>query len=387
MRTRIFSSVLIVLVLFSLPVYAQLDDMYAGRRQQVMKSMDGGIAVLFSKTQATRWNRTLNRNFYYLTGIKDQDVTLILIPGGNVKEILFNKSGKWKYAESLTSAEVYKSDELAQRLNAHLRGKDKVYASFSDFETLPNFGSALAAVPTIKNINPIIVNMRVIKDSREIELLKKACKLTAEGLNDVYRAVEPGLREKDLALIIEYGFERRESIGKSFLQTASGPNSVNIHFGTTERKLQNGDMIVFDTGAYWNEYTSDISRTIPVSGHFTKEQREIYQLVLDAQNAAIELMVPGSKMDHVEKAAQDVLINGLYKLGLVLDKDSQWQRRFFIQHGFYHFIGLDVHDVWYEYDKKDKIYEPGMVMTMEPGLYFPEKHAGFNSKKAQKHGE
>ena len=106
MKTRIFCAVLITIILFSLPLYSQQENIYSSRRQQVMKSMDGGIAVLFSKTQATRWNRTLNRNFYYLTGIKDEDATLILIPGGNVKEILFNKSDKWEYAENNTFAEV-----------------------------------------------------------------------------------------------------------------------------------------------------------------------------------------------------------------------------------------------------------------------------------------
>jgi len=223
-------------------------------------------------------------------------------------------------------------------------------------------------------MNPIIVNQRVIKDNYEIEILKRACEITAESLNDVFKAVEPGLQERDLALILEYGYARHRSPGKSFLQAASGPNSTNIHFGATDRILKKGDIIVFDVGAYWDEYTSDISRTVPVSGKFTKEQKEIYQVVLNSQKAAIEGMVPGGKLLDVQKVAEDVLIDGLVQLALVLDKKCEWQRKFFIQHGYYHFIGLDVHDVWYDYrrDIDDKVYEPGMIMTMEPGLYFPE---------------
>jgi len=172
---------------------------------------------------------------------------------------------------------------------------------------------------------------------------------------------------------MEYGYERRGSPGVSFLQAASGPNSTNIHFGAGERKLKDGDMIVFDVGAYWDKYTADISRSVPVSGKFTNEQKQIYQVVLNAQKAAIELMIPGQKIKHVQKVAEDVLVDGLFELGLILDKNSQWQRRFYIVHGFYHFIGLDVHDVWYDYKyDENTIYEPGMVMTMEPGLYFPE---------------
>ena len=109
-------------------------------------------------------------------------------------------------------------------------------------------------------------------------------------------------------------------------------------------------------------------------GSFTKEQREIYTVVLNSQKAAIELMKPGADMGAVRETAQDVLIDGLYELGLVLDKENQAQRRFFIAHGYYHFIGLDIHDVWSEFSggSGEKVYEPGMVMTMEPGLYFPE---------------
>jgi Xaa-Pro aminopeptidase len=111
-----------------------------------------------------------------------------------------------------------------------------------------------------------------------------------------------------------------------------------------------------------------------VSGEFTTEQREIYTVVLNSQEAAIQLMRPGARMSDVRQAAQDVLIDGLHDLGLVLDKESEAQRRFFIAHGYYHFIGLDIHDVWSEFSRSpgEKIYEPGMIMTMEPGLYFPE---------------
>ena len=133
-------------------------------------------------------------------------------------------------------------------------------------------------------------------------------------------------------------------------------------------------MIVFDVGAYWEDYTADISRTIPVSGRFTREQREIYTVVLNSQKSAIRLMQPGATLTSVRQEAQDVLIDGLHDLGLVLDTANEAQRGFFIAHGYYHFIGLDVHDVWYEYIRSagEKVYEPGMVMTMEPGLYFPE---------------
>jgi len=228
-------------------------------------------------------------------------------------------------------------------------------------------------VSTLKNVDNTIAEMRILKDDFEIEFLRQACQITAEGLNEAYRAAAAGTREQDLAGVLEAAFHDRGSPGSSFLQAASGPNATNIHFGATERVLENGDIIVFDVGAWWNHYTADISRTIPASGTFSKEQREIYTVVLNSQKAAIEAMKPGASMDSVREIAQNVLIDGLHELGLVLDKENPAQRRFFIAHGYYHFIGLDIHDVWSEFGRMpgEKVYQPGMIMTMEPGLYFP----------------
>jgi len=358
------------LFLLILPLFAQQDDAFALRRQEIMKEMDGGVAFLFSQSTRER----LDKHFYYLTGIKEPGVTLVLIPDRPVQELLFNRTGTWDYAEKSNSAEAYKSDELQRRIFTFVRGMDKAFVPFNALESLSEHNRLVSMIPTLKNVNELIFTMRVHKNENEIDILKQACEVTAQGLNDVYRAIEPGLTEKDLAAIMEYGFARRGSEGSSFLQAASGPNSVNIHFGATDRILKDGDIIVFDVGAYWEEYTADISRTVPVSGRFTKEQREIYEIVLNAQKEGIKCMMPGRNQLDAKKAAEDALIDGLFELGLVLDKESEWQRRFFIQHGFYHFIGLDVHDVWYDYirDPSEKLYEPGMVMTFEPGLYFPE---------------
>ncbi|HPW18343.1 MAG TPA: M24 family metallopeptidase, partial [Candidatus Aminicenantes bacterium] len=179
--------------------------------------------------------------------------------------------------------------------------------------------------------------------------------------------------EIDLAAILRYVFNRRET-KESFLQAASGPNSTNVHFGATSRALAAGDLVVFDVGAWVRGYTSDISRTIPASGRFTKEHREIYALVLEAEKEGIRRLVPGASFKAAQTAAEDVLMAGLEKLGLVTDVKSPWQRRLHVQHGFGHGIGLEVHDVWsWHGPRLDKVeMAPGMVMTMEPGLYFPE---------------
>ena len=225
----------------------------------------------------------------------------------------------------------------------------------------------------ILNSDPVLAEMRLTKDADEIAALREAIDLTAAALDETFRAAEPGLREVDLAAILRFAFDRRET-RESFLQVASGPNSTNVHFGATVRPLAKGDLVVFDVGAYIRGYTSDISRTIPASGRFTKEQKDVYALVLEAQRAGCRGLVPGVTFKAVQTEVEDILMAGLEKLGLVTNVQSPWQRRLYIQHGFGHGIGLDIHDSWaWHSPRLDKVLMvPGMVLTMEPGLYFPE---------------
>ncbi len=362
---------LAAMLLASLHTASAQEDTYAARRQALLRALGENFAVLASDAAPGRFNKS----FYYLTGIKDPGAALVLVPSGDVEEALFNEYGEWQYASQNPAAVVHRRAELPQMLASYARGKETASVSFGNLEAMSGIGRVLSQVSTLENIDESLAELRIIKDSREIEILRSACQITAEGLNDVFKAVEPGMQEEDLAVLLEFGFRMRKSAGYSFLQAASGPNATNVHFGAGERHIEDGDVIVFDVGAYWEDYTADISRTIPVSGRFSREQREIYTVVLNSQKAAIRLMQPGATLTSVRQEAQDVLIDGLHDLGLVLDTTNEAQRGFFIAHGYYHFIGLDVHDVWYEYIRSagEKVYEPGMVMTMEPGLYFPEE--------------
>ncbi len=369
--TKKHLTVLVSAALFAAlcPLAAQ-QDMYSARRAALMSSIGDGVAILTSDAPVGRFNKS----FYYLTGIKDPDAALVLIPGAEIEQALFNASGEWDYASFSPTANAHDMSELPRMLSRYSQGRNAADVSFANIDGLSAMSRVLSRFSTLRNVDESIAQLRIIKDDQEIEILRRACQVTAEGLNDVFRAVEPGMQEEDLAVLLEFGFRMRKSPGYSFLQAASGPNATNVHFGAGERVIQNGDIIVFDVGAYWDDYTADISRTIPASGRFTREQREIYSVVLNSQKAAIELMQPGATLASVRQEAQDVLIDGLAELGLVLDTENEAQRNFFIAHGYYHFIGLDVHDVWYEYIRMpgEQAYQPGMIMTMEPGLYFPE---------------
>ena len=162
----------------------------------------------------------------------------------------------------------------------------------------------------------------------------------------------------------------------------SGENAVTLHYSANSRKMEDGDLLLMDLGAEYGYYTADITRTIPVNGKFTREQRDIYDLVLRAQKAAIGEMKPGAGMTAAHRMATSIIMDGLYELGLVTDPDCQWQRKFYTIYHICHFLGLDVHDtgsqgipfsVMRTYLTADTVvgrpFEKGMVLTVEPGIY------------------
>jgi Xaa-Pro aminopeptidase len=376
------------------------------RRAKLMEIHKDGIIVIPSQQKGRDGAMRDNLNFLYLTGLKEADAVLVLDPDGSPREALFRRptggpgargtlgsgmGGPGAAAEpgsrNVARQEAAGLDKgIVERpntqlsialLNALRAGPAKeVSLPFSDFDFLTRAFTGmnpLGQAEVLYNIDPTLAEMRLTKDADEITALREAIALTAEALNEAYRAAEPGVREIDLAAILRFAFNRHETVD-SFLQVASGPNSTNVHFGVTTRVLAAGDLVVFDVGTWIRGYTSDISRTIPANGKFTKEQREIYALVLEAQKHGCRRLVPGVTFKTVQTEVEDILMAGLEKLGLVTDVKSPWQRQLYIQHGFGHGIGLEVHDVWsWHSPRLDQVkMAPGMVMTMEPGLYFPE---------------
>ncbi|MFO8234476.1 MAG: M24 family metallopeptidase [Bacteroidales bacterium] len=354
-----------LLALLSLKSFAQESTNYQNRQDSLLFLYKQSLTVVSTPTDEGKENK----HFYYLTGLESDSAMLVLSPKSKEKVVVFTDDADPDYPAKVMPV---------KRFGNYMKEEIKQYEQLNtanNFHVICSSPEVFKDIVHISNIHKRLVYMRAIKDETEIEALRQACRITAEGLNLAFREVEPGTTEEELIALMEEYFHEQESEGPSFYQAASGPHSVNVHFGATSRKVQEGDLIVFDIGAWYDKYTADISRTVPAGGKFTEAQREIYKIVLKAQKKAIERMKPGVPFLEVQQIAEEKLIEGLYKLGLVTDKNSKWQRKFFIQHGFYHFIGLDIHDVWYDYRETldDKIYQPGMVMTMEPGVYFPEE--------------
>jgi Xaa-Pro aminopeptidase len=237
------------------------------------------------------------------------------------------------------------------------------------------------------DISTLVDELRVIKESMEVERLQKACNITSRALINVMKACEPDRYEFEMESIIEGTFLEYGAAMPGFPSiVGSGPNSTILHYEPNNRLMEQGDLLLMDIGAEYGYYTADITRTIPVSGRFSQDQRVIYQLVLDAQKKAIEVLRPGYPLGEGDRIASEVIVHGLFELGLMTDTSSSWQRSFYILYPASHYLGLDVHDVG-DYggffagfrrndpsaNSESRILEPGMVLTIEPGLYFREK--------------
>jgi Xaa-Pro aminopeptidase len=369
---------LALIVLLSSSLAAAVDpaaDPLAVRRTALAAKTGPGIILIPSQVPGARGGATEdNKDFVYLTGFAVPDAVLALGAGPEKTPILFYRSARTPNRPGST-LETKPLAEIRAIL-ARPSGEAKIFIPFSGLEavlTAVGGSVSLSGASQLINLDPVLAEMRIVKDSAEIAVLQRAIDLTATAYNEALKAARPGRTELDINAVFQFMYARKKA-SSSFTQVASGPNSVNIHFGATDRTLAAGDLIVFDLGAWVDGYTSDISRTVPVGGRFSPDQAALYQVVLTAQKEGIRLMTAGNEVQKTQTAVEDALLAGLQKLGLVTDPASPWQRRLFIQHGFIHGIGLDVHDVWGWFARRMRaglVFAPGMVLTMEPGLYFP----------------
>ena len=382
----------VLLIIFSVFVSGLLDaedfnkEIFQKRRQQLMEQMDGGIAVLRSAGNMS--------DFYYLTGLYDQNAIILIIPEEKEKYIMFiqptspsrelwtGKHPGLEEAKTVFGADAaYPISEFDKSLFRYLRGKSKVYVSFRDKELydklIPMIRSPYGSEP-VPVVDPLLYihEMRLIKDTEEIRLMRKAAEITSESLIEVMKAVEPGMFEYEVEAIIEYIFRKSGAERPGFPSiVGSGPNSTILHYEDNNRQTQDGDLLLMDVGAEYGHYTADVTRTIPVNGRFSTKQKEIYEVVLQAQKEAIQIAAPGVGIYEINNRGVEVIKEGLYRLGLITDKNSQWQHRAWLMYNISHWVGLDVHDVGGRGpdDGKGRRFEPGMVFTVEPGLYIREE--------------
>lgn len=233
------------------------------------------------------------------------------------------------------------------------------------------FAGKLASIGTglnIKDASTILGKLRQVKSHREIDILQHAVNITAEAFQRAYAVAVPGTPEYEIQAQFEFTFLRRNGHWGYPCIVGSGANATTLHYESNKDTMQAGDLLLMDDAAEFDQYSVDVTRTIPVNGKFTKEQSDIYRLVWDAQQAGFAMAKPGHAMsgapDSIGGAAGEVFKQGLFKLGLITDPKSDAQMKIWFNHGIGHGIGLNVHD------PDGKELQPGMVVTVEPGLYF-----------------
>jgi len=242
------------------------------------------------------------------------------------------------------------------------RGRAAEYRREIDFAA-----KLTAAGLTVKDATLVFSALRSVKSPREIDILQHAADITAEAFQRAYAVAAPGAWEYEIQAQFEFTFLRRNAHWGYPCIVASGANATTLHYESNRDRMQAGDLLLMDDAAEFDGYSVDVTRTIPVSGKYTKEQAEIYRLVWEAQQAALKMARPGHTVsgadDSVQGAANKVFREGLFKLGLIADMASGQQLRIWFNHGISHGIGLNVHD------PGGRELEPGMAITLEPGIY------------------
>lgn len=376
------------------PYEAPAPSVLADRRAALVDSIGAGVVLIRSASQRDLESEYLqasdfrqDNDFLYLTGIEVQDSWLLLeVPQhGNPSATLFipeRNPGREQWTgprPSLESAaeisgldDVRVVDEFeAAAIAAAARASDAalpLYAALNHrMAGEPVYQQLTADGADIRDVRPVTAQLRLVKDEFELQMLQRAIDITAAAQRAAMRTMRPGMYEYETEAVIEYNFRAggAERVGFPSI-VGSGPNSVVLHYDRSRRMMETGDLVVMDIGAEYSYYTADVTRTVPVSGTFTDRQRAIYDLVLAAQQAGIDAVRPGATMADVNRAARVYMRDHSGDLC-----GGQTCDTFFI-HGVGHWLGMDVHDV----GAYSTPFAPGMVLTVEPGIYISAENLG-----------
>lgn len=216
----------------------------------------------------------------------------------------------------------------------------------------------------IQNAFPIFAQMRLRKSPMELELMQHAIDISIEAHQRAQAFASQAKWEYEVDAQVAYTFKLRNADNWGYPDIVGcGPNATTLHYEESQGPVRPGQLLLMDVGAEYEHYSADVTRTFPVSGKFTKEQAEIYQIVYDAQEAVAKATKPGASLSDIDRAAREVVKDGLLRLGLITDRNADWQNRIWFMHGTGHWLGMNVHDVG------GGNFEPGMVFTNEPGIY------------------
>jgi Xaa-Pro aminopeptidase len=371
----------------------------------------GGIAVLPAATEKTRSRDTLfdyrpDSDFYYLTGFVEPESVAVLVPGGVGGEFLMfcrdrdperelwdgKRLGPKAAVDELDCDDAFPISDLDEILPGLLEKSERVYYSMGispefDHRLLGWINSLNArrqsghAPSEIVALDHLLHEMRLFKSRPETAMMSKAAKIAVAAHRRAMKVCRPGMNEFELEAEFLHEFRRHGGECSYLPIVAGGENACILHYRSNGGVLEDGDLVLIDAGCEYEMYASDITRTFPVNGKFSERQRELYEIVLEANLAATAQATAGNHWNDPHEAAVKVVTRGLRSLGLLsgrlpaLIKDGAYKK--FFMHRTGHWLGIDVHDVGdYKVDDQWRLLEPGMSMTIEPGIYVAANASG-----------
>lgn len=380
---------------------------FAARRTRLMQMMDpNSIAIIPSAHEIIRNNDThfpfrQDSDFYYLTGFNEPDAVAVLIPGrSHGAFVLFcrdrdperelwdgYRAGPEGACQEYGADDAFPIDDLDEILPGLLEGRERVYYAMGrdgEFDRhVMEWVNAIrskvrsGAIPPgeFLDLNHFLHELRLFKSAQELQLMKQAADISAKAHRRAMAVCKPGMMEYQLEAELLHVFAKNGARHPAYSSiVGGGDNGCILHYVENRDMLNDGDLVLIDAGCELDHYASDITRTFPINGQFSPEQKALYELVLQAQLAAIAVVKPGNHWNEPHDATVKVITEGLVKLGLLKGKVSALIKsaayRDFYMHRAGHWLGMDVHDVGdYKCGGEWRVFEPGMVLTVEPGIY------------------
>ena len=375
---------------------------FKARRAEIVKRMDKNSVLLISSAKlVSRNNDTTfpfrqDSNFYYLTGFQEPDSVMLLHSNGRSALFCIEKNPdleKWdgfmwgpEAAKDFYGFDqAFDFNKINDILPELIRGNETLYALVGkniDFDSkITNWINSANSMERhqgnidLKNFSNILGSMRLIKDDEEISLIKKSCEIAAMSHSNVMQKVSVGMSEYDLECMYLNEFKINGSREASYTPiVAGGSRACILHYIENNQTVKDGELVLVDAGCEYGMYASDITRTYPINGKFSAEQKAVYDIVLAAHNAACEAAIIGDPCTNPQKTSEKVLSQGLLDIGFlkgsldeILEKEDFKE---FYYHKIGHWMGLDVHDDCpYSLDGNEVKFDKGMVMTIEPGIY------------------
>jgi Xaa-Pro aminopeptidase len=393
-------------------------DLYQKRRAQLATAMRSGVAIIPTAPERAR-NRDahypyrFDSYFYYLTGFREPDAVLVVIAGATAKSILFCRDKDpereiwdgFRYgpevaratfgfdeAHSIQQLDALAPEFMADRgtLYCHLGADSGWDARVTGWlnGVRGRARTGVRAPDEIKDVHGLLDEMRVIKSPEELAVMRRAAGITAGAHRRAMRAARPGRTEYEIEAELLHEFRRHGAQAPAYTPiVAAGERACVLHYVENDGELNNGDLLLIDAGCEVDGYAADVTRTFPVNGKFSGPQRDVYDLVLAAQSAAIAAVKLGNSWDAPHRAAVETLAQGMIDLKLLQGSlagvmETEAYRKYYM-HRTGHWLGLDVHDAGdYKRDGEWRVLKPGMVLTVEPGCYIrpgtgvPERFAG-----------